>query len=156
MKKTVAVVAVVALLSIAAVASAHMWGWGGGPGYGGHMRGGYGPGCEGPGYGPGQGYGCGPGYGGHMRGWGPGALSEEDQKLFNETADLRRDLHEKKFDFREAWRAGDKEKAEAIEKEIEALQEKLSAKLGPEFGGKYGRGYGRGFGPGQCTGPYGR
>lgn len=138
MKKTVAVVAVVALLSIAAVASAHMWGWGGGPGYGGHMRGGYGP-----------------GYGGYMRGWGPGTLSEDDQKLFNETADIRRDLHEKKFDFREAWRAGDKEKAEAIEKEIDALQEKLSAKLGPEFGGKYSRGYGRGFGPGQCSGPYG-
>jgi hypothetical protein len=141
MKKIFAVVAAVALLSIAAVASAHMMGWGGGPGYGG-------PGCGGQGYGP--------GYGMRMHGWGPGyALSDEDRKLLDETADLRKELFSKRFDYREALRSGDDKKAEAIGKDMEGLQAKLREKLGPGFGGGYGMGPARGGGW-QCPGPYGR
>lgn len=84
--------------------------------------------------------------------WGTANLSDEQKKLLDETAGLRKELHEKKFDFREAWRAGDKDKAEAIEKQIDDLRDKLSAKLGPESGKGYGRGYGRGY----CQGPYGQ
>jgi hypothetical protein len=144
MKKTVAVIAAVALLSIAAVASAHMWGWGGGPGYGPHMRG----------------WGGGPGYGTHMYGWGPGyGLSDEDRTLLEETSDLRRQRHAKVFDLREALRTGDSEKAEAIEKEVTELDKQLRDKLGPRFGRGYGKGpYAGGYGRGggwRCPGPSG-
>jgi len=57
MKKVLVVIAAVALLGVGSIASANMFGWGGGYGYGGHMMGyGYGP-MMGYGYGPMMGYG---------------------------------------------------------------------------------------------------
>jgi len=120
LKRAVVVLAVIALVALAGAASAHMWGWGGGPGM--------------------------------MQGWGPG-YSGEDKKLLDETADLRRELHAKKFDLAEAYRSGDSEKAEALRGEVSKLQGQLAEKLGPRFGG-YGRGYARGGGW-NCPGPYG-
>jgi hypothetical protein len=150
MRKAIIAIGVVALLAFGTAAYAHMSGWGGGPGYGG----GYG---MGPGYG--HMYGGGPGYG-HM-GPGYGTDTEEAQKFLEDTADLRRELHEKRFDLREAYRTGDEEKAEAIEKEIDELREKLADKGGFEKGAWRGYGKGRGYGPraggyGYCGGPYGR
>lgn len=135
-KAIIAVVGVVALLA-AGSAYAHMYGWGGGPGYGGHMWGG------------------GPGY---M--WG-GYADEDAKKFLEETADVRRDLHEKRFELREAYRTGDKAKVEALEKEIDGLYDKLAEKGGFERGPRrgFGRGFGprAGYGPGYfCGGPYGR
>jgi hypothetical protein len=154
MKKLIVAIGVLTLLAAGTAAYAHMSGWGGGygPGYG-HMYGG------GPGYG--HMYGGGPGYG-HM---GPGygqmwqGDSEEGKKFLEETADIRRELHEKRFDLREAYRTGDEEKAEAIEKEVEELRDQLAEKGG--FDKDARRGTGRGYGPraggyGYCGGPYGR
>jgi len=134
MKKTIAVLAVVAALGIATAAFA---GWGYGPGW--HMGGGYG---MGPGYGPmmGGGYGpmMGPGYG-PMMGYGYGP---EGEKFLKETADTRRTLHQKRFEYFEALRAGDETKAGEVSKEIEALQDELRAKAPEGYfaGGPYGRG----------------
>jgi hypothetical protein len=142
MKKAIIAIGVIALLAAGAAAYAH---GGGGYGYGGHM---------GPGYGG--------GYGGHMMGPGYGYGGdyddEERQKFLEETADIRRALHEKRFDLREAYRTGDEAKAEAIEKEIAELRDKLAEKGGFDKGKR--RGYGKGFGPraggyGSCGGPYG-
>lgn len=110
----------------------------------------------------------------HMWGYGPGRgyQGEESGKFLDETADLRKQLHEKTFEYREAYRAGDEKKVEALEKEITGLQEKLHDKAdaagvsrgyGRGFGpGKHmwgydQKGYGRGYGPGGygCQGPYG-
>ena len=113
------------------------------------------------------GWGGGPGGGGPMM---RGGFSAEDQKLLDETADLRKDMHLKMFEFREAMRKGEYQKAEALEKEIEAISGKLEAKLGPDAEklgpgskragrGGYGRGYGRGYaggGYGSCDGPCGQ
>ncbi len=93
----------------------------------------------------------------HMYGSGPGRgyQGAESGKFLDETADLRKELHEKTFEYREAYRAGDEKKAEALEKEITGLQEKLLDKAG-DAGVFAGRGR-RGFGPGGygCQGPYG-
>jgi Spy/CpxP family protein refolding chaperone len=89
---------------------------------------------------------------------------EVDQKKLDETYDLRKKLHDKKFEYREARRKGDKEKLEALEKEIEKLKEEFYEKTGitgkkGKRGKKYGR---RGYGPrggydsggyGDCGGP---
>lgn len=131
-KAIIAVVGVIALLA-AGTAYAHMYGWGGGygPGYGGHMWGG-GPGAM----------------------WGYGANDEETQKFLDETADVRRELNEKRFELQEAYRAGDKEKVETLRKEVDKLQEQLAEKGGFERGER--RGYGpRAGGYGYCGGPYG-
>jgi hypothetical protein len=121
MKKAVIIALAAALLGFAAVSYAHM----GGGGWG--MQGwGYGQGC------------------------GPAAGEDKDvQKALDETVDMRRDLHGKMFDYMEASRKGDKEKAEALEKEIDALQDKLGEKLG--YGKRAGRrGMGMmGMGPGM-------
>jgi hypothetical protein len=171
LRKAIIAIGVIALLAAGTAAYAH---WGGGyggmtgpgcgSGYGGHMGPGYGPGYGGhmgPGYGTGYGGHMGPGYG-----YGGEGDDEERQKFLEETVDIRRKLHDKKFDLREAYRTGDEAKAEAIEKEIEELQDKLAEKGGFKKGKKRGykkgkkRGYGRGFGPrtggyGYCGGPYG-
>jgi hypothetical protein len=82
-------------------------------------------------------------------------------------ADLRKTLHDKKFQFREALRKGDEEKIEALEKELHKLKDELYEKLGVtdkrgKYGkrGKRGKGYDRrGHGPGWghdsggCGGP---
>jgi hypothetical protein len=141
MRKAVIAIGVIALLAAGAAAYAHGGGgYGYGGGYGGHM---------------------GPGYGGHMGagyGYGGGYDNEERQKFLEETADIRRALHEKRFDLREAYRTGDEAKAEAIEKEMEELRDNLAEKGGFDMGKR--RGYGKGFGPraggyGSCGGPYG-
>jgi hypothetical protein len=95
MKKLLIAIMAVTVLALGTAAYAHMWGgqgWGGGQ----HMWGG------GPGYGPGAGM---------MYGGG----DKESRKFFEETADLRKELHNKMFEYREARWAGDEEKVEALE-----------------------------------------
>jgi len=109
-------------------------GYGTGPGYGmgpGMMGGGYG---YGPGYGTGPGYGMGPGmmggYGPGPRGYGQGNQNEVCQKFFDETAELRKELHNKRFEYSEALR-NPRAASESIAKEEKAirdLQEKIYAK----------------------------
>jgi len=165
MRKAVIAIGVIALLALGTAAYAHMNGYGGGYGMGygggyGMMGPGYGYGMMGPGYGYGM---MGPGYGMMGPGYGPmwGANDEETTKFLDETVDLRRQLHDKVFDLREAYRAGDKDKAEALEKEVESIRDKIAEKGGFEKGARTGAG--RGFGPraagygyGYCNGPYGR
>jgi len=137
MKKLVAVMVAVGVLSLGAVAFAH---WGGGSGY----------------------------YGGPMMGWGggPGMMwgyfggDEDSGKFLDETVDIRKQLNDKRFEYGEAYRAGDEEKLKALDAEIEKLGEKLNEKAGQRargFGGRGGvaRG-GYGYGPGACGGPYWR
>jgi hypothetical protein len=105
-----------------------------GPGYG---YGGYGmgPGMMGPGYGYG-GYGMGPGmmwqgYG--HRGYGPrrGYIqSKECQKFLDDTAKLRKELHDKRFEYSEAIRNSktSPETITGLEKEIGQLQENIYSK----------------------------
>ena len=114
MKKAIIGVAVVAVLAFGTLAFAHgTGGWNGGHmmnrGYGGHMMG--------------------QDYGGHMgnrTGAGYGAR-QTDQKFLDETADLRRDLHEKRFEYFEAQRDPDttNKTLANLEKEITGIQEKL-------------------------------
>ena len=145
MKKLLIAFMAVSVLALGTAAYAHMWG---GPGWGGgqHMWGG------GPGYGAGPGYGPGPGM---MYGRG----DKESRKFFEETADLRKELHNKMFEYREARWAGDEEKLEALEKEIGELRAKVYEKADASgITKRSGRGgYGYGSGPGGCGGPgYGR
>jgi len=121
MKKTLAVLTVVAVLALGTVAFGHGWG------YGGHMAG----------------YGYGP-----MMGWGYGGYegnTDESTEFLSKTADLRRELNAKMFDYKEARRAGDVKKAEELAGDIAKLREKIYENA-PE--GKYfTRG---GYGPGGC------
>ncbi len=135
MKKVLVVLSVVALLAVGVTAFAHGPGWGRGymmgPGYG-HMGQGYGPGygdCGGPSACVGAG----------------GAL---DQKFLDETADLRREMHQKRFEYMEAVRdpKTDEKTIAKLEKELGELQEKIHEKA-PE--GAYGRGYGKRGGYGR-------
>jgi hypothetical protein len=82
-----------------------------GPGYGGHMMG---RGMMG-------GYGMGPGKMGH------GYYGKQNQKFLDETVDLRRELHNKRFDYFETVRNPDAERETVlkIEKEIWELQKKV-------------------------------
>jgi hypothetical protein len=137
MKKVLAVVTVVTVLSIGALAFAGPGWYGGhmGPGYGNHMGYGYGGQMMGPGYGNHMGY----GYGGHMMGQAGGY----DQKFLDETTDVRKELHNKKFEYMEAVRdpKTDEKTVTNLEKEITDLQEKLYAKA-PRTA--------KGFGYGPC------
>ena len=145
MKRVLAVVTVVTVLSIGALAFAGPGWYGGhmGPGYGNHMGYGYGGQMMGPGYGNHMGY----GYGGHMMGPGYGHMYGNqggyDQKFLDETTDLRKELHNKKFDYMEAVRdpKTDEKTVTNLEKEITDLQEKLYAKA-PRTA--------KGFGYGPC------
>ncbi len=89
-----------------------------GPGMMGH-HGMMGPGVMGPGM---MGYGMRPGM------WGYSA--ETYQKFLNETADLRKELHNKRFEYFEALRNPDTkpETITGIEKEIQGLQSKIYEK----------------------------
>jgi Spy/CpxP family protein refolding chaperone len=128
MKKLLIALMAVSVLALGTAAYAHMWGggqhmWGGGPGYG---------------SGPGMMYGYG---------------DKETRKFFDETADQRKELHNKMFEYREARWAGD------AEKDISELQAKMYEKAeGEGITKRFGRGgYGQGYGPGACGGPgYGR
>jgi hypothetical protein len=110
-----------------------------GPGPGMMYRGrGMGPGMMVPGYGMGQemmrpGYGGGPGMMG--RGWGYGyGQSEECQKFLEQTSDLRKQIHTKRFEYSEALR-NTKTKPETLgklEKEIYDLSEKIYKQAPPE------------------------
>jgi hypothetical protein len=113
-----------------------MGGWGGYGGYGmgpGMM---YGWGGRGPGYG---GYGMGPGmmygWGGYVPSYGRGpswgyTQSEECQKFFDDTAKLRKELHNKRFEYFEAYRNPDTkpDTLAKLDREIHALQEKIYEK----------------------------
>ncbi len=160
MRKALIAVLTLGILSAGAVAFAG-WGGPGGPGWG------PGPGaCGGP-----SAYGQAP-CGGTGAYGGPGwqSQSEEAKKFLEDTSALRRELHTKMFEYREAYRAGDEKKLESLDKEIAGLQEKLDEKA-KEAGisGSYGygprKGYGPGprwrgprgggYGPGACGGPGG-
>ena len=129
MKKALAVTTIITILAIGALAFAHGPGWGGkgfmmGPGYG------YGSGnapCGGPDacFGPGGGYGY-------------------NQEFFEETADLRKELHSKKFEYFEALRnpKTDDDTIAKLEKEIGDIQDKIHEKAPKARIGKGG--YGRG------------
>jgi len=130
MKKVLVIIAAVAALGIGSVASAHMYGTGSGYGYGGHMMG--------YGYGPMMGYGYGP-----MMGYGYG-YGTADSKTLEKTADLRRQLNDKQFEYSEALRTGDEKTAETLAKEID----ELSAKIGTATPASTYTARG-GFGPGS-------
>lgn len=166
MKKTFILLAVVMLVGLGTYAFAHGPGSGGGygPGMGGgHM--GYGPG-PGAGYGcsggaykgghMGSGYGGGMmggmmggghmgGYGGHMGpGYGDGdgyRESKAEKKYLDETAGLRREFNEKRFEYDEAVRNGDKDKAEKLAKELDEINDKIYSKA-PKTGYRGRGGYG--------------
>ncbi len=88
MKKALAVLVALGLLGFGAMAFAH--GGGDGPGYG---SGGYGKG----------GHSCG--------GPGQGIDPEKSEAFFKETYELRKTLHGKMFELKEAYFSGDEEKA---------------------------------------------
>lgn len=143
MKTLIVVLSAALLLTVGVMAYAHgpgAAGWGGA-----HMMGAYGESMMGQGYGghmmgPYNGYMMGTGYTGHMMN-GQGQLSGTDTKFLNDTVDLRKQLHEKKFDFFEANRNPKTDPAELtqLEKEITDLQTKIAEKA-PR--GNYA-GYGR-------------
>lgn len=136
------------ILFLAIVATAFAQGPGYGPGMmGGGWGGSYCPYCgayQGPrggyGMGPGMmggyggwggGYGMGPGMmGGWGRGYGQGVPSEGCQKFLDDTAGLRKELHNKRYEYFETVR-NSKAKPEDVakqEKEIRDLQAKIYAK----------------------------
>jgi hypothetical protein len=123
MKKVVVSLAVVAVLALSALAFAHGPGWWGG----GHMMG---PGMYA------TGWNC---------GGGPGACFGPygyDEKFLNETRDLRKQLHEKRFEYFEALRDPNTkpETITELQKEIFELQQKLYEKAPKTaYMGGYGR-----------------
>lgn len=114
MKTIIAIIAAVSLLAIGTMAFAHgPGGWGGGhmgPGYGKHMM---------------------EGYDGHMM--GPenagrgGPDMKADQEFLDKTVELRKALHDKKFEYREAVRNPETTNAEltTIQKEMFDIQTKI-------------------------------
>ena len=66
------------------------------------------------------------GYGGHMRGW----TGENDRKFLDETAELRKELNDKKFKYFEAVRnPGTKtETVTKLERDIRELEDKIYQK----------------------------
>jgi hypothetical protein len=125
MKKMIFAVAVALIFAVGGFAYAHGPGYGGsgggdmmGQGYGGHMQG--------------------QGYGGHMQGQGyggnmmarEGARPEDNKKFLDESRDLRRDLHNKRFEYMELSRNSDTSNDDLIklEKEIFGLEDKIKEK----------------------------
>jgi hypothetical protein len=125
MKKLLATVVIILVFSIPAYAQQQ----GTGPGM---MGGGYG---MGPGM-MGGGYGMGPGMMGSGYSMGPGMMgsypeySPECQKFYDETVNLRKQLHDKLFEYHEVVRNPKTtvETAAQLEKEIGVLREKIYAK----------------------------
>jgi len=124
MKKMIFGAAVVLILATGAFVYAHgpgYEGWGSGnmmgPGHGGNM----------------MGY----GYGRHMMGYGGGNMMtrdsagpEENQKFLDETKDLRKELHNKRFDYMELSRNSDTSDDTLIklENEISGLEDMIREK----------------------------
>ena len=85
-----------------------------------------------------------------------GQVSAEQQKFFDETRDLRKAMHDKRFELMEAYRTGnpDEKEIDGLEKEIAGIKEKIQAKakelgvtMGPGACGNQGMGC---QGSGQC------
>ena len=76
----------------------------------------------------------------------PGQMSVEQQKFFEETKDLRKAMHDKRFELMEAYRAAnpDEQKIDGLEKEMAGIREKIQARA-KELGVTTG--------PGACGGP---
>jgi hypothetical protein len=142
MKKFGVALAVISIFLLITVAYAQGPGMSGGeegwnfcPYCGGYIgpRGGYGmgPGMMG---GYGRGYGMGPGmmggYGMHPGARGDYSQSEECQKFFEDTSKERKILHDKIFEYHEAYRKPEttKETLVNMEKEIRDIQEKIYSK----------------------------
>ena len=113
MKKVFVGLLILTMIALGAIAYAH------GPGglYGGYHMG------------PGHGHSYNmiePGYSGHMRGW----TGNYDQKFLDETADVRKGLNNKQFEYSEAVRNPNTkpETITQLEKEIRELQDRLYAK----------------------------
>jgi hypothetical protein len=71
-----------------------------------------------------------PGGMGRGMGMGPNAdLSPEQQQFFDVTRDLRKEMHEKRFDLRELYRTNaDQAKIVAVQAEIDAIRAKIQDK----------------------------
>jgi hypothetical protein len=128
MKTLLVGITVISFLAFGTLAFSHGFGgWGGG-----HMMGsGYGGGhMMGPGYG--GGHMMGPGYGGRMGGlMNPGCENNRaDKKFLDETADLRKEFHNKRFEYAEAVRNPDTESStvKKLEKELYELEDKIYEK----------------------------
>jgi len=135
MKKMIIGVAVALIFAVSVFAYAH------GPGYdgrgGGHMMGqGYGGHMMGPGYGNHM---MGQGYGRHMMDR-DGAGSEDNQKFLDETKEMRKELHSKRFEYMEMSRNSDTpdETLTKLEKEIYGLQDSIREKAPRNVMGKAG------------------
>ena len=120
MKKALITISVVSILAVGALAFAHgTGGWGGGhmmgPGYGNHMMG-----------------------NGHMMGQ-MGGGGPQDQKFLDDTADLRKELHNKKFEYFETVRSNDAkpEMISKMEKDIFDIQQKIRDKSPRSTDGGY-------------------
>ena len=138
MKTFIAVLAAAALFVIGAMAYSH--GTGAGGSGGGHMMGGYGGHMMEQGYG---GHMMGQGYSGHMMDRkGPGHGT--DKEFLDKTADLRKDLHEKKFEYFEASRNPETDPAmlTKLDKELYEIQSKIREKAPRgNYGGSGGYGH---------------
>lgn len=109
--------------------------------------------AHGPGWGGGyMGYMMGPGYGNHMMDWGYSGgpmmgwtRQPADQKFLDETADLRKELNTKRFEYFEAIRKPDvdTDTVAKLENEVETLQRELYDKFPGSSYGPYAR-YGGG------------
>lgn len=71
----------------------------------------------------------------------PEQVSAEQQKFFDETKEMRKAVHDKKFELMEAYRTPkpDEKKIDDLEKEIAGIREKIQAKakelgIAPGFG----------------------
>ena len=75
-----------------------------------------------------------------------GQVSAEQQKFFDETRELRKAMHDKRFELMEAYRTAepDEKKIDGLEKEIAGIKEKIQAKA-KELGVTTG--------PGACGNP---
>lgn len=125
MRKMIIGVAVALIFAVGAFAYAH------GPGYdgrsSGHMMGqGYGGHMMGKGHG---GHMMGNEYGGHMMAR-EGAGLEDNQKFLDETKDLRKELHNKRFEYMELSRNSDTpgDTLMKLEKEIFGLEDSIREK----------------------------
>lgn len=95
-------------------------------------------------------------------GMGPNAenISVEQKQFFDATKDLRKEMHDKRFELMELYRTGtDQAKIDALESDVEALRAKIQAKAaefgisgGPGACGNQGANCGMGQGSGQGFG----